>query len=298
MSINKNSTYHRNYKYHYIYKITCLCGNLKGHYYIGKHSTTKSDPMDDGYNGGGVIINKYYQKYPPKIGVTIDKEIIELNDDIETNSKREKEIIGDLWNTDPLCLNKKKGGEGGNGYANRGKVHSKEQTENWKKYINEYYKTHCGFNTGNGTIVDCYDDDGEFVGRFCTQALAGKVFGKTSIGWALQDENRKEAGYRWRVVDSMFSPIEENIGVYEKPKRVISEESKERMRAAKIGKHQPHEWAAVIGTDKDGIEHNYESIVDAATQIHPQNIKAAQKNIQGAAKGRRKVAYGMSWRYC
>ena len=59
-----------NYKHHYIYKITCLCGTWKGNYYIGKHSTRKEDAELDGYYGGGVLIRNYYKKYPPERGTT------------------------------------------------------------------------------------------------------------------------------------------------------------------------------------------------------------------------------------
>ena len=47
-------------RYYYTYKITCLKGSLKGHYYYGQHTT---DNLDDGYCGNGIIIKKYYKKY-------------------------------------------------------------------------------------------------------------------------------------------------------------------------------------------------------------------------------------------
>lgn len=296
MAIKKDCDYQKNYKFHYIYKITCLCGNLKDHYYIGKHSTIKDDPIDDNYYGGGVIINKYYEKYPPVLGVTITKEIIEFNSSVEENKVREEEVIGDKWLTDPLCLNRKKGGEGGNGHANRGKVHSKEQTEQHNAFMKEYWKTHRPPRRGIGTMVECYDDEGELVGRFATQELACRVFGVGSVDWGLDKETNKSAGYRWRKTDSMFSNID-NIGEYIKPKLVMTDESKAKMRARKIGIPQPEERTAVIGTDAYGNEKEYDGIVSAAKDVHPENIKAAQKNIQQAAIGRRRSAYGRTWRY-
>lgn len=92
---------------HYIYKITLLCGSLKDHYYIGKHTTKNSD----GYTGSGVIILNYFKKYHRKIGVTYLKEILEYNTSMEDNARREKEILGDLYLIDPLCVNLKEGGE-------------------------------------------------------------------------------------------------------------------------------------------------------------------------------------------
>lgn len=95
---------------HYIYKITCLCGSLKDHYYIGKH-TAKN--INDGYAGSGNIIVGYFEKYGKIEGETYTKEILEYNKTKKENAKREEEIIGDLFLTDPLCLNLKQGGEGG-----------------------------------------------------------------------------------------------------------------------------------------------------------------------------------------
>ena len=294
----KNKKYNYNYKHHYIYKITCLCGSLAGCYYIGKHSTLKPDAELDGYYGGGVIINNYYKKYPPVQNKTIIKEILEYNPTIEENSRREKEIIGNLFETDPKCLNKKKGGEGGNGYANRGKKHSKEQTENWKKYMKEYYKTHKGFNSGKGKMVECYDDNGDFIGRFKTQELAGKVLGRNAISWGLGKSTHKQYGFRWRFTegDSIYAPIK-TIEPYVKPKKVVSRDVVERIKESKKGLELPQTRVAVIATDKYGNDVVYDGIVSAAKAIHPENLKAAQKNIQQAAKGKRRVAYGYTWKY-
>lgn len=94
----------------YIYRTTCLCGSLKDHYYIGKHTT---DNFNDGYAGSGNIIVEYFEKYGKIEGETYTKEILEYNKTASENAKREEEIIGDLFLTDPLCLNLKQGGEGG-----------------------------------------------------------------------------------------------------------------------------------------------------------------------------------------
>lgn len=98
---------------HYIYKITCLCGSLAGHYYIGKRTQRVEG---EHYYGSGSVLKKYYKKYPPVEGKTIIKEIIEYNGSMQQNSMREKEIIGDLYKNDPLCMNLKGGGEGSTGF--------------------------------------------------------------------------------------------------------------------------------------------------------------------------------------
>lgn len=99
-------------KHYYIYKITFLCGNLAGCYYIGKRTTVKNIE-DDNYFGSGVIPKKYYKKYPPIIGETIQKEILEICNSKEELADKEKVWINDLYFTDDKCVNQKAGGDGG-----------------------------------------------------------------------------------------------------------------------------------------------------------------------------------------
>ena len=112
-------------KYNYIYKTTCLCGSLNGHYYIGKHTT---ENLNDKYAGSGIAIRDYFKKYGKKEGETYTIEIIEYNDTPEINADREKEIIGNLWIEDPMCMNLM---EGGKSSGMKGKKHSEE----WKAKI-------------------------------------------------------------------------------------------------------------------------------------------------------------------
>jgi len=58
--------------YRYIYKITCLCGDWKGKYYYGQHTT---DILDDGYAGSGVRINQYFSIYG-RSSLTYKKKIV------------------------------------------------------------------------------------------------------------------------------------------------------------------------------------------------------------------------------
>ena len=89
---------------HYIYKIIFLCGK-PGRYYLGKHS----GQLDDCYAGSGSFCKAYYKKYGKKLGKTYIKEILEINPNKKVNALREKEIIGDLYKSDPLCMNFIKG---------------------------------------------------------------------------------------------------------------------------------------------------------------------------------------------
>lgn len=90
--------------YYYIYKITLTKGKFKNHYYIGQH---KTDNMDDGYKGSGILVNKYYKKYPNDF----IKEILCYCKDKDELNKAEDFYVGDLYKTDPLCLNLIAGGK-------------------------------------------------------------------------------------------------------------------------------------------------------------------------------------------
>ena len=124
-------------KYYYIYKITFLKGSLKGKYYIGKKVGHKSDMINDGYFGSGHMTYNYYKKYPPVIGETITKEILEVCDGKEELAECEKKWIGDLWETDENCVNLKRGGEGGWGPSYWKGKHRSEET---KKKLSEANK--------------------------------------------------------------------------------------------------------------------------------------------------------------
>lgn len=96
-----------NFKYRYVYKITCLKGSLSGHYYFGQHKTNN---LNDGYTGSGIKITNYFKHYSKVDGETYIKEIIGFyNSDDELNNA-EYQFIGDKYFTDPLCLNLCAGG--------------------------------------------------------------------------------------------------------------------------------------------------------------------------------------------
>lgn len=94
-------------KFYYTYKIVLLKGSLAGKYYYGQHST---DDIRDHYAGSGKILQKYYKKYRAVEGVTYTKEILKFYNGPEELNQAENILIGDLWKTDPNCLNLKKGG--------------------------------------------------------------------------------------------------------------------------------------------------------------------------------------------
>lgn len=91
-------------KYHYIYKTTCL---ITGKFYIGMHST---DNLEDNYLGSGKILGYSCNKYGDENHV---REILEYASDFLSLALREKEIVNEDLLKDPLNINLKYGGDGG-----------------------------------------------------------------------------------------------------------------------------------------------------------------------------------------
>lgn len=220
---------------HYIYKITCLCGSLAGHYYIGKRTQRAEGER---YYGSGSVIKKYYKKYPPVEGETIIKEILEFNQSQKENSRREKEILGDLFKNDPLCLNLKRGGEGGCAFTlseetrrkmsqsrmgrvswNKGKkfedytLEQQERTAHtlFKKGqaahnkgvpMSEEQKLKCSKTWFKGVHVRQYDLDGNFIKEYESYKQASEETGVFSSGISLccLGKQKQSGGYKWKKV--------------------------------------------------------------------------------------------------
>lgn len=119
---------------YYIYKITFLKGRLKNKYYIGMHIGNNIDLLNDNYFGSGAVCKDYYQKYPPILGETINKDILEICSSKEELLAKEELYIGDLWKTDEMCVNLRKGGMGG------GSPKGRKLSEATRKKISETLK--------------------------------------------------------------------------------------------------------------------------------------------------------------
>lgn len=89
---------------YYVYKVT---NSLNSKYYIGVH---KTDNPADSYMGSGTAITRATAKYGKE---SFDKEILFETNDKNTAYDKERELIGDRWETDPLCYNMMPGGHGG-----------------------------------------------------------------------------------------------------------------------------------------------------------------------------------------
>jgi len=200
---------------HYIYKITLLCGSLKDHYYIGKHST--KNPKQK-YYGSGKILRDYYKKYGKKAGVTFLKEILEYNSTEEENFERERIILSDLWEKDPMCINLCAGGRGPTGHKvtdaakkkmsywggkNMSEESNKKRSETMRgiphnkehnKHVSEALKGRVCY--WREREVDQYSPEGQFIKRWKTIKEAKKI--ASSISHALSGKQKTAGGFIWK----------------------------------------------------------------------------------------------------
>ena len=91
--------------YYYTYKVQCTAVGWEDYYYLGKHVTTN---LDDGYKGSGKKLQEYYTLYPDDYTFTI---LAFYSNKTELNTA-EHNLIGELYKTDPYCLNCNAGGAG------------------------------------------------------------------------------------------------------------------------------------------------------------------------------------------
>lgn len=94
----------KQYKYHFIYKTTCL---LNENYYVGMHSTSD---LDDGYMGSGKRLKRSIKKYGKE---QFKREILEFLESRDLLKKRESELVNDDLLKDLKCMNIQHGGGGG-----------------------------------------------------------------------------------------------------------------------------------------------------------------------------------------
>ncbi len=221
----------KNVKIHYIYKIHFLCGFPTGRYYLGKHT----GKIDDTYAGSGNFCNAYYKKYGKTLGKTYIKEILEINPSKKINSSREEYLIGDLWKTDPLCMNQKPGGEGGCGpgkYATRFGAKMSEETKAKISLANKNRET---------LNVDQFDLKGNFIRRFKSANEAAKKIGlknSSAISSACnkRDHYRTAGGFFWRYAndsDRNFQTFKEASAIQKEKQTEIKRKQKEHERQIK-----------------------------------------------------------------
>jgi hypothetical protein len=91
------------HKYYYTYKVQCTAVGWEDYYYLGKHVTSN---LNDGYKGSGKKLQEYYKQYPDDYTFII----LEFYSNKTELNIAEQKLIGDLWKTDPYCLNANAGG--------------------------------------------------------------------------------------------------------------------------------------------------------------------------------------------
>lgn len=134
--------------YGYIYKVVILdeSSSINKSYYIGQKKGTVERTR--GYYGSGYFIRKYIKKHGTNF---LKKEI--LKDDIHNSDDLdyfEKEFIGELFKTDPWCLNLKGGGRSGklNDYLKQkmsgenNPNYGHKWTDEQRKQASDYRKKH------------------------------------------------------------------------------------------------------------------------------------------------------------
>lgn len=117
--------------YGYIYKTTINNpeSSWHNHYYIGQRKS--STITNDYYYGSGAKISSYIKKHSTK---GLEKEILFIAETKEELDRLEVEAVGDLWNTDSLCMNSMPGGGSGTKYSH---------TPETRKRISETMKRRC-----------------------------------------------------------------------------------------------------------------------------------------------------------
>ena len=214
-------------KFYYIYKIHFLCGFPAGRYYIGKRTYVGKEISNDRYTGSGNFCATYFKKYGKIEGVTYIKEILEINPSKKTNDDHEAIWIGNLWDTDCLCMNQKPGGDGGGGKGEASSRWGQHHTEEAKKKISEGNKGKCG------KPVSQYDLDGNFIKTFNSVTEAAAALGLENGSSITQCCKRAKhfnqaGGYFWRYADDHILDFESTKQKYEKQKAATKERRRKK----------------------------------------------------------------------
>lgn len=196
--------------YRYIYKITCLYGSFKDHYYYGQHTT---ENLEDGYKGSGKKILDYYKKHPNDY----TKEIICFCDSQEELNILETKYINSNINDDK-CLNIVKGPHGNyfndecrkklkdRTVWNKGKKTPDEVKKKQSEAKSKYYEDHEGYWTGKKRSKESIKKTRlSNIGRHHTDNTKEKISKNNSKYWLGKQR---------------------------------SEETKEKCRLASLGKHR------------------------------------------------------------
>lgn len=276
-------------KYYYTYKITLLKGSLAGKYYYGQHITSK---LNDHYAGSGSILKDYYKKYRAVEGVTYTKEILKFYNGQDELNKAEEILIGDLWETDPNCLNKKPGGNQPPIVSFPGELnpfYGKHHTEKTKAILREKNKGRIPPNLEylkkytyeKSPAVDQYSKDGKFIKSWNHLVDAAKTLkiANSTILEVCKGRRITAGKFIWRFKGDPFYKYKI------KPSRPSPEKQKEIMQKIISKLSKP-----VFQYDLNGnFITEYESTQDVK--------RLTGIRCSDACTGRRKTAGGFKWSY-
>lgn len=100
---------------HYVYRVTATDSDK---YYYGVRTlrdngaATAEDCLKDPYFGsGGTNASNKFSNWKKKHRAKLRKEIVAITKNKSEAYALERELVGDLWKTDPLCLNSTQGGK-------------------------------------------------------------------------------------------------------------------------------------------------------------------------------------------
>ncbi len=89
----------------YTYRLTLVPDPR--YYYFGVRNIYKKEPQFDGYYGSGNGLEVFRKLYGKDC---FRKEVLKIFADREECLQEERRLVGDLWATDPFCINKMPGG--------------------------------------------------------------------------------------------------------------------------------------------------------------------------------------------
>lgn len=283
-------------KIFYIYKIHFLCGFPSGRYYIGKRTYRGLEIKNDQYTGSGNFCKAYFKKYGEISGVTYIKEIIEINPSNKINLEREKILIGDLYKTDPLCMNMVQGGEGA--IERKGHIPTKEEVE---KRVVSFKKSKSRHKS--------HPPHSEETKRKLSKALRGN---KNGLGHKHTEETKqkiiKALGKQVYQFDLDGNFVCKHDSVHAAAKAVngfpinISNCCNGKYKSCynyiwSFSNKHPEKYVdpamkPVVKLQNDRVIAGYKSIAEAARQ---NNISAS--SISSVLSGRKKSASGYKWKY-
>lgn len=219
-----NSTY----KYHYFYKIT---NNINNHFYYGVHNTNN---LNDGYMGSGRRLHYAYKKYGVE---NFTKEILKYFDTSREAFEYEAEIVNEELVKDINCYNQKEGGD-----------YSWKTTKNTISVIDK-----------NGNTFRIHKEDPRYLSGEFKGITSGFITGEDKDGnrfFVPKDDIRFKTGELHHLGIGKGNYKDKNGKIYYLPiddkrvlsgdlvplckGRIVSKETKEKIKKSLIGKDISH----------------------------------------------------------